>query len=87
MSDRKRLLPIAITVAATFVLTVGSFFGCAHNFMSPKSTLAMICFWSFFVFGAACVVSFIWLLVAIVMNIVAKRRRSNDGTGAAVSFL
>jgi heme/copper-type cytochrome/quinol oxidase subunit 2 len=74
MSERKRLLPIAITVAATLVLTVGSFFGCAHNFMSPKSTLATICFWSFFVFGIASVVSFIWLLVAIVMNIAREKK-------------
>jgi hypothetical protein len=74
MSERKRLLPIVITVAATFVLTIGSFFGCANNFLSPKSTFATICFFSFFVFGAGCVVSFIWLLVAIVMNIVREKK-------------
>ena len=76
MNQRKplHLWPIAITVAATFALSVGSFFGCAANFMSPATKLRMMFFWSFFVFGAACVVSFIWLLVAIVINIVREKK-------------
>ena len=74
MSAHQRLLPIAITVAATFVLSLGAFFGCAHNFMSPNTTLGAVFFWAFFVFGTACVASFIWLLAAIVLNLAREKK-------------
>jgi hypothetical protein len=65
---RLRLLPIGLTMAASLLLTVGSFFGCAKNFMGPQTVLSQFCFFGFFVFGVSFVVAAIWLLVAIVLN-------------------
>ena len=72
---RLRVIPILITVAATLILSVGSFYGCSRTFMiGSKAKLNTFFFWSFVVCAVACVVSLIWLLVTIVINFLRRRR-------------
>ena len=71
-----RLLPILVTLLAMAVLTVGSFYGCASNFLNRPTRFAQICFYAFFVFATGFMVAIIWLLVAIVLNL---SRRKDDG--------
>jgi hypothetical protein len=79
VTERKRLaiVPILITVVATLILSVGSFYGCARTFnMSGGSTLNTFFFYSFVVCAVAFLVSLIWLVVTIGVNFF---RRSTEG--------
>ncbi len=72
---RLRVIPILITVAATLILSVGSFYGCSRTFMiGSKAKANAFFFWSFVVCAVACVVSLIWLLVTIAINFLRRRR-------------
>jgi len=76
MTERKRLqvIPILITLAATALLSVGSFYGCSRTFMvGGQAKLNNFFFCSFFVCAVACAVSLIWLLVTIVLNFFRRR--------------
>ena len=71
MTERKRLkiIPILITMAATLILSVGSFYACGRTFnMSGGSRLNTFFFYSFVACAVAFLVSLIWLLVTIVVN-------------------
>jgi len=71
MTEKRRLrvIPILITLAATLVLSVGSFYGCSRTFMiNSEAKLNAFFFWSFVVCAVGCVVSLVWLLVTIVLN-------------------
>jgi hypothetical protein len=71
---RLRVIPIIITLAATLILSVGSFYGCSRTFMAAgQAKLSTFFFWSFFVCAGACVVSLIWLLVTVVINFFRQR--------------
>jgi cation transporter-like permease len=75
---RLRVVPILITLAATLILAVGSFYGCSRTYMvgGGQAKLNSFFFCSFLVCAVACVVSLIWLLVTIVINFF---RRGNEG--------
>jgi hypothetical protein len=75
MTEKRRLrvIPILITLAATSFLTVGSFYGCSRTFMvGGQAKLNNFFFCSFLVCAVACVVSLIWLLVTIVINLLRR---------------
>jgi hypothetical protein len=77
MTERKRLriVPILITMAATLILSVGSFYGCGRTFnMSGGSPLNTFFFDSFV--AVAFLASLIWLVVTIVINFF---RRMKEG--------
>jgi hypothetical protein len=81
MSEQKRLrvVPILITLAATLILSVGSFYGCARTFsVGGETRLNAFFFCSFIVCAVSCVISMIWLLVTLVRNFL--KRRAAKGT-------
>jgi hypothetical protein len=81
MTEKRRLrvVPILVTVAATLILSVGSFYGCSRTFtVGSEAKLNAFFFWSFVVCAVACVVSLIWLLLAVVLNFFRGRRRGSD---------
>jgi heme/copper-type cytochrome/quinol oxidase subunit 2 len=68
------VFPILITLAATLILSVGSFYGCSRTFMiGSEAKLNAFFFWSFVVCAVGCVVSLVWLLVTIVLNFFRRR--------------
>jgi hypothetical protein len=76
MTERKRLriVPILITMAATLILSVGSFYGCGRTFnMSGGSALNTFFFYSFVVCAMAFLASLAWLVVTIVINFLRRR--------------
>jgi hypothetical protein len=76
-TKRLRLAPILITLAASLILSIGSFYGCSRTFMNGRANhLNLLFFYSFLVCALACAGSMIWLLVTIVLNFV---RRSREG--------
>ena len=77
VNKRLRLAPILITLAASLILSIGSFYGCSRTFMNDRANhLNLLFFYSFLVCALACLGSIIWLLVTIVLNFV---RRSREG--------
>jgi hypothetical protein len=75
--NRLRIIPILITIAATLILSVGSFYACGRTFnMSGGSRLNAFFLYSFFVCAVAFLVSLVWLLVVVVINLF---RRSGEG--------
>ena len=77
MSEKKpiRLLPILVTLGAAGVLALGSFIGCANNFMRTPSSVADAYLVCFLIFGSGFLIAAIWLLVAVVLNL---SRRKDD---------
>lgn len=74
---RLRVVPILITVAATLILALGSFYGCSRTFMiNSDAKLNAFFFWSFVVCAVGCVISLVWLLVTIVLNFFRHRSES-----------
>jgi len=76
MTERKRLriVPILITMAATLILSVTSFYGCGRTFnMSGGSGLNTFFFYSFLVCAMAFLASLAWLVVTIVINFLRRR--------------
>ncbi len=73
-SKRLRIVPILITMAATLILSVGSFYGCGRTFnMSGGSALNTFFFYSFVVCAMAFLASLAWLVVTIVINFLRRR--------------
>lgn len=80
MSERNRpsFVPVLITLAASFVLSVGSFYGCDRT-LTPGgvSQLNKFFFWSFAVCAACFAGALGWLAVSVVLN-EAIREKSED---------
>ena len=76
-SKRLRVAPILITMAATLILSVGSFYGCGRTFsMGGSSALNTFFFWSFAVCAVSFLISVIWLILTVVRNFL---RRGTEG--------
>jgi hypothetical protein len=67
---RPRAFPILMASVATFLLTLGSFYGCSRTFdMEKSSRLNTFFFWSFIVCAAGFAGTVIWALVAYMLEL------------------
>jgi hypothetical protein len=67
---RPRAFPILMASVTTFLLTIGSFYGCSRTFdMEKSSRLNFFFFWSFIVCAAGFAVTVIWAIVAYMLEL------------------
>ena len=71
---RPRFLPVLLTLAVSFVLSIGAFYGCDRTLVSGNSSrLNTFFLWSFMVFSACFAGAAGWLVVAVLLNVIRKK--------------